>query len=73
MHFVSNSSREEQLTEICGFYSSQLLSSVENKKAPALKDFESKLETYQEQQAYDKILELLISIKQELTTLPTSH
>lgn len=73
MHFVSAQSQEETLADISSFISDNLRESVKNPDAASLKDFENKITAFQSKKDYVGILEHLLTVKQELVTLPTSH
>lgn len=73
MHFVSAQSKEETLADITSFISDNLRESVKNPDAASLKDFENKIAAFQSKKDYVGILEQLLTVKQELVTLPSSH
>ena len=73
MHFVSAQSQQETLSDITSFIKDNLRDSVKNPDSQALKDFEDKLTSYDNKDDYLGLLEYLLSLKQLLFTLPTSH
>lgn len=73
MHFVSAQSQEETLSDITSFLKENLRDSVKNPDSKALNDFEDKLDNYESKSDYVGLLEYLLSMKQDLLTLPTSH
>ena len=73
MHFVSAQSQEETLADISAFISENLRDSVKNPDSAALNDFEDKISAYETKSNYIGILEHLLTVKQDLLTLPTSH
>lgn len=73
MHFVTAQNSEEQISEICAFFVEHLRSSVKNSQSGNLQNFEDKLTTLNEEEKYMNMLEYLLTLKEDLVTLPTSH
>jgi hypothetical protein len=73
MHFVSAQSQEETLADITAFIRDNFRDSVRNPDSQALKDFEQKLDNYESKSDYVGLLEHLLSVKQDLLTLPATH
>lgn len=73
MHFVSAQSQEETLSDITTFLKENLRESVRNPEASSLNDFEDKITKYESKEDYVGLLEYILTLKQELNSLPTSH
>lgn len=73
MHFVSAQSQEETLADITSFIRDNLRHSVRNPDSPTLNNFEDKLTALESKDDHVGLLEYLVSLKQDLLTLPTSH
>jgi hypothetical protein len=73
MHFVSAQSQDETLSDITTFIKENLRDAVSNPDALSLKDFETKIQSYEGKEDYVGLLEYILTLKQELVTLPTTH
>lgn len=73
MHFVSAQSQEETLTDITSFIKENLRESVKNPDSKALSNLEEKLDSYESKEDFVGLLEYLLTMKQDLLTLPTTH
>jgi hypothetical protein len=73
MHFVSAQSQEETLSDITSFIRDNFRDSVASPDSKALNDFEDKISTYESNEDYTGLLEYILSLKNEVATLPTSH
>eukprot|EP00347_Sterkiella_histriomuscorum_P023152 403335751 len=73
MHFVSAQSQEDQISDIVAYLTENFRESVQNQAAPALENFEEKLQALNDKGDISGILDHIISLKDEIVRLPTSH
>jgi glutaredoxin 2 len=74
MHFVSSQSEAEQITDIVSFFTEHIEDSIQAPQtSPAFADFQSKINKLNGAKDYKGMLNYLLSIKNELLSLPTSH
>lgn len=74
MHFVSSQNESEQIADIIAFLRENMRDSLEGTKPTAAFDnFEDQLTKFEKARDYKGLLEYLLSLKQELLSLPVSH
>lgn len=74
MYFVSSQSEAEQINDIVDFMAENMNDSVTlDKTSPAFADFPVKVTKYAQTKDYKGLLEYLLTLKQEILSLPISH
>ena len=73
MHFITSQTEEEQVAEITQFFRDNLRDSVKDQRSAVLAKFESSLDSLEEEQDYFGLVDSFLSLRQDLTSLPTTH
>lgn len=73
MHFVSAQTQEEQVQEVIWYFIDSLRESVKDPKSQTLAGAEDKLEAFDNSQDYSGLFDYLLTLRDDLITLPTSH
>ena len=74
MHFVSSLSQSEQVSDIISYMKEHMRESLEEDQlTPAFDNFEEKLTKFDDTRDYKGLMTYLLSLKEELLSLPTSH
>ena len=75
MHFVSSQKEHEQISDIVSFFNEHLRASIDDSKgtSAAFENFEGRLKELDGRKDYQGILDYLLTVKEELLSLPISH